>query len=109
MHKPTFVERNRRAWNQSRVDANQKDIVACFRKLGWYVKHVHDVKSMCDILILRRSVVVAVEIKDGRKPKSKRKLTEGEERFRDAWRAHGGNWELVECLDDVLEVDRAYR
>ena len=100
----SFVERNRRDFHRSRVDKNQADIVACFRKLGWYVKHVHDVKAMCDIMILKHGRVVAVEIKDGRKPPSKRKLSPGEEQFRDAWVINGGEWWLVETLDDVLKL-----
>jgi hypothetical protein len=41
---------------------------------------------------------VLVEVKDGRKPPSARKLTPDEDRFRRGWK---GYYAIVESLDDV--------
>lgn len=86
----------------AKVDDNQKEIVALFRKLGWYVLIVSQLKNCCDIIISKNGRTVAIEIKDGSKPPSARKLSEGESRFRDEWL---GEWALVESNDDVIAID----
>lgn len=43
-----------------------------------------------------------MEIKDGNKSLSKRKLTEGEQKFKDEWK--GGKYYIVESLDNALSV-----
>ena len=107
LHKPTFVERNRsHFYNQSRVDKNQKSLVAAFRSLGWYVLHTNSLKHACDLMVIKKGRVVAVEIKDGSKSPSKRQLSEGEKLFKTNWRASGGEWRLVESVDDVVKVNK---
>ncbi len=66
----------------SNTDSNQKEIVAEFRKMGAYVKHIHMVPNCCDILVAYRGWFIPVEIKDGSKPKSAIKLTYCEEEFK---------------------------
>ena len=106
-HLPTFVEKQRsHFYNRSRVDANQKSIVSAFRSLGWYVMHTHDLKKSCDLIILKEGRVVAIEIKDGTKIPSKRKLSPGETEFKAAWLINGGEWRLVESTEDVLLVNK---
>ena len=107
-HEPTFVAKQRsHFYNQSRVDKNQKSIVRTFRSLGWYVLHTNSLKKACDLIVVRKGRVVAVEIKDGSKPPSKRKLSSGEEEFRTLWEAGGGEWALIESLDDVLRLNKS--
>jgi hypothetical protein len=55
-------------------------------------------------MVLKNGRVIAVEIKDGSKPPSKRKLSPGEEQFRDDWQANGGEWLLIQSPDGVLET-----
>lgn len=93
----------------SRVDKNQPAVVSAFRKLGYFVKHCHETPHFVDILVIKSGFVGFVEIKDGQKPPSARKLTNGEQGFKDAMDVYGGNWFLVKDLDDVLEVDRFYK
>jgi len=83
---------------RAKVDANQKEIVQAFRSLGAYVLHVHQLKNCCDCIVVFKGVTVAVEIKDGKKVPSERKLTEGEEKFMQAWTASGGKWAKVESI-----------
>lgn len=104
-HKPTFVAKQRsHFYNRSRVDKNQKEIVAAFRKLGWYVLHTHPLKHACDLMVLKQGEVIAIEVKDGSKPPSKRKLSGGELEFKMTWMAAGGTWKLVESVDDVIKL-----
>ena len=43
-----------------------------------------------------------MEIKDENQPPSKRKLTEGEEGFKEKWQ--GGNYNIVKNLRQAIEV-----
>jgi len=86
----------------AKVDDNQPDIVKAFRGLGWSVLIVSQLKRCCDLFVSKNGRTVAVEIKDGSKVPSRRKLTEGETEFRDSWQ---GEWRLVESVDDVIELN----
>jgi hypothetical protein len=87
----------------ARVDDNQPEIVAAFRKLGWSVLIISQLKNCCDIIVAKCGVTIAVEIKDGDKPPSARKLSKGEQDFKDNWL---GQWELIESINDVIELDK---
>tara|TARA_R110000822_G_scaffold77084_5_gene185125 strand:+ start:2022 stop:2384 length:363 start_codon:yes stop_codon:yes gene_type:complete len=103
-HKPTFVENMTRNYHRSRIDANQPAIVAIFRMKGWYVLHTHDLKNACDLMVVKDGRTIAIEIKDNDKPPSARELSEGEKKFRDNWTTNGGEWMLIECIEDVLKI-----
>ncbi len=83
------------------IDANQPEIVDAFRKLGCSVLIISQLKNCCDAFIAKGGVTVAVEIKDGTLPPSKRKLTDGEREFRESWRGH---YAVVESIDDVTNL-----
>lgn len=73
--------------HRARVDANQPDIVAVFRRHGFSVLHLHQIGHGCpDILIAKYGRSYLVEIKDGSQPFHKRKLTPDEEKFLLSWK-----------------------
>lgn len=85
---------------RGKVDDNQKAIVAAFRKAGATVQHLSDVGGGCpDIVIGYMGVNVLVEIKDGNKPPSARKLTPDQVKFHDEWR---GVVAVVKNTDEVI-------
>ncbi|WP_372857659.1 hypothetical protein [Pseudoalteromonas sp.] len=86
----------------AKVDDNQKEVVALFRKLGWTVLIISQLKNCCDIIISKNGRTVAIEIKDGSKPPSQRKLSDGEIKFRDSWQ---GEYALIETQSDVIELN----
>ncbi len=86
----------------ARCDENQPEIVKVFRKVGWTVLIISQLKNCCDIIVSKNGRTVAIEIKDGTKPLSKQKLTEGEEEFKANWQ---GEYRLVNCPDDVLLIN----
>ena len=88
----------------AKVDDNQSDIVKLFRKLGWTVLIISQLKNCCDIIVSKNGRTVAVEIKDGAKPPSQRKLSSGEVKFRDNWQ---GEYALIICADDVISLESA--
>ena len=87
----------------ARVDDNQPEVVAAFRKLGWTVLIISQLKKCCDIIVSKSGETIAVEIKDGSKPLSARKLTAGELEFKDNWQ---GRYELVESIEDVIKINK---
>jgi hypothetical protein len=93
----------------AKVDANQPAIVAALRKAGASVGLLHSVGGGCPDLVvgyrdpatgLRECVLV--EVKDGSKPPSARKLTEDQEDWHAAWR--GRPVAVVETVEDALRV-----
>lgn len=85
----------------ARVDDNQPEIVKAFRSLGWYVLIISQLKNCCDIIVSKNGRTIAVEIKDGKKSPSQRKLSTGELKFKDEWQ---GEYKLIICVKDVLDI-----
>lgn len=74
-------------WRAAKVDANQAVIVETLRAVGATVLHLHTVGQGCpDLLVGLRGRNVLMEIKDGNKPPSARRLTPDEQKFMDEWR-----------------------
>jgi hypothetical protein len=88
----------------ARIDDNQPEIVKEFRRLGFSVLLISQLKNCADILISRDMFTAIIEIKDGKKSPSQRRLTEGEQKFKDSWK---GRYYLCESLKDVAKIDRA--
>ena len=84
------------------VDDNQSEIVAALRAVGGSVVDLSSVGAGCpDVLCGYRGVNYAVEIKDGAKVKSQRKLTPAQVEFHAAWR---GQICVVETVDEALRA-----
>lgn len=70
------VNPNRRA---RRVDANQVEVTEALRKIGAAVTPIHTLgKGIPDLLVSYRQRWIVLEVKDGKKPPSKRELTTDE-------------------------------
>lgn len=87
---------------RARKDANHADIVRVFRDHGATVLDVSTVPNLgCDLIVGMYKVTRPVEVKDGSKPPSQRKLTGSEEDLIAGWK--GGPVEVV-CSE--ADVDR---
>lgn len=86
----------------ARKDANHNEICKVFRDLGWSVLETYQLKECCDCFVAKHNRTIAVEIKDGSKPPSHRKLTKGEQIFKETWK---GEYAIVECVNDVLAIN----
>lgn len=85
-----------------RTDANQGAIVAALRKVGASVCIISGVGEGCpDLIVGRGSVNYLLEVKDGSKPPSARKLTDDEQKFHESW---WGRVDVVESVDDALRA-----
>ena len=86
----------------AKVDANQAEIVEALRKNGWYVLIVSQLKNCCDVIASKKGRTVAIEIKDGSRIKSERRLTEGEQKFKKEWQ---GEYALIEKVEDIKNLE----
>jgi hypothetical protein len=87
-----------------KVDSNHAEIIEAFRKLGWSARSTATIgKGFPDAVVGKFGYTTLIEIKDGAKPQSKRRLTEDEEEFFKEWR---GSLVLIESIQDVISFDR---
>ena len=86
----------------ARTDSNHAEVVAAFRELGWSVLDISKLHNCADLVVAKWETIV-IEIKDGKKPPSARKLTEGEQTFSDNWK---GRYEIVTSVQDVIKITR---
>lgn len=86
-----------------RTDANHKQIIDAIRKIpSLSVFSTHMVgKGFPDIVIGYKGINYLVEIKDGEKTKSQKKLTDDEIKFHQSW---FGQIIVCECVQDVLQL-----
>lgn len=85
-----------------RKDSNHDEVVDWFRAHGCSVHSTHMVgDGFLDIVVGLRGINCLVEIKDGRKPPSRRQLTADEHKFFQSW---GGMALVVESTDDCQVV-----
>jgi hypothetical protein len=87
----------------AKVDANQTEIVAALRSLGATVQSLASVGHGCpDLLVGFRGQTLLMEVKDGKKPPSERKLNDDQLRWHGAW--HGGPLAVVDNVDAALRM-----
>ena len=85
-----------------RLDANHNEIVSALRTAGASVQSLASIGGGClDLLVGVRGVTTVMEIKDGNKPPSKKRLTTDEQRWYDAW---NGSKFIVYSVDQALQI-----
>lgn len=73
----------------AKIDANQPEIVKALRKVGASVAPAHTMgQGFPDLVVGFRDATYLLEVKDGSKPPSARKLTPDQVEWHDAWRGH---------------------
>jgi hypothetical protein len=86
----------------ARVDENQQEIVQALRKVGASVISLAAVgDDFPDIIAGIRNLNFLLEIKDGNKPPSRRKLRPGQRVFHATWQ---GQIAVVTSVDEALEI-----
>lgn len=84
-------------------DANAADLVELWRNNGgeaWYMAP----GTGYDLTVALAGVFLPVEVKDGSKPPSERKLTKNEQTQREKCQARGVPYIVWECDADVLQM-----
>lgn len=86
----------------ARIDDNHAAIVKALRAVGASVQSLAAIGKGCpDLLIGHRGLNYVFEIKDGKKPPSKCKLTPDEIAWMNKWR---GKFHVVYSVDDALSI-----
>ena len=85
----------------AKKDVNHNEIADIFKKNGWSVLDVSQLKKCCDMFIAKRGRTIAVEVKDGAKPPSARKLTDGELIFARNW---NGEYRVITTEQEALDL-----
>jgi hypothetical protein len=88
----------------NRIDANQNKIVDGLRKAGAYVRIISQGDGIPDLLVGYNGYTILMEVKDGDKVPSARKLTEAEQKFFDEW--DGGMLVVVNSVEEAIEILR---
>ena len=85
-----------------RIDANQNDIVKALRACGATVRVISQGDGIPDLLVGYQGYTILMEVKDGQKAPSARKLTEAEQEFFEKWT--GGMLVIVNSVEEALEI-----
>jgi len=86
----------------AKVDANQSEMVADLRACGVSVQPLHSVGGgVPDLLCGFRGRNVLIEVKDGSKPPSARKLTKDQVEWHGAWR---GQVAVAKSTEEALAI-----
>jgi hypothetical protein len=92
---------------RARIDSNHTEIVAEFRAYGWFVRDTHHVgDGFFDLIAIKHGRVLFVEVKDGAKPPSARKLTPDEVAVHADFMRAGAEVVIVETVADVQRLTR---
>lgn len=90
-----------------RVDSNQKEITALFRKMGASVLVMSELgKGAPDLAVGMNGCTYLVELKDGSKSPSAQKLTPCEQLFFHTWNGHVC---IINSLEQVIEFVNSTR
>lgn len=86
----------------AKVDANQSEIVAALRAAGATVTPTHSAgEGFPDLAVGFRGQSFLIEVKDGSKPPSARKLTPDQQKWHAAWR---GQKAVASTVAEALAV-----
>lgn len=86
----------------AKADDNQREIVKALRSAGATVQLLHSVGGGCpDALVGHRGRNFVVELKDGSKPPSARKLTPDQLEWHASWR---GQVAIVTTVEEALDL-----
>lgn len=92
----------------ARRDANEGDIIKALRAEGAYVKVIND-EGLFDLLVAYTGPsgfqhTLLLEVKDGAKPPSARRLTDAEAKFHEEWPL--SNLYVVTSVEDAVALLR---
>ena len=87
----------------AKIDANHEQVVSALRAAGASVQSLSGVgKGVPDLLVGFQGKTLLMEVKDGRKTPSERRLTEDQVKWHGAWR--GGPLAVVDGVDAALRM-----
>ena len=88
----------------AKVDENQSVIVKALRRIGCTVLITSQLKNAFDLLVGYDGKLFIMEVKDGEKPPSQRKLSEGEQKCADDFERVNVPYNVVNSIDEAVEL-----
>lgn len=89
----------------ARQDANHGAIVEAFQKAGWHVEDMSGVgNGFPDLIAIKHGRVAFIEVKDGQKSPSRRRLTPDEEAKATEFAAAGAWIHVIESVEQALRL-----
>ena len=88
----------------ARRDANERAIIKAMEAEGAFVRQIND-EGRFDLLVWHKGQTLLMEVKDGSKPPSARRLSDAEQKFHDEW--PGNNLHVVISEAEAIVVLRA--
>lgn len=88
----------------ARRDNGEQDIIKAMRACGAFVKSIND-EGTFDLLCWYNGHTLLLEIKDGSRPPSARRLTDAEQKFHDEW--PGSNLYIINSVQEALDLLKA--
>jgi len=86
---------------KAKIDGNHSEIVSALRRLGFSVLSLATVGKGCpDLICARRGINYLLEIKDGAKCPSARRLTDDQKKFYYNW---SGQYRVINSVEEVIE------
>ena len=93
--------------HRAKTDANHSQVVDALRRIGCSVRSTAALgRGFPDLAVGYRGMNFLLEVKDGSKPPSARKLTEDEQKFLLEWRGH---YAVVESANDAIAIVTAWQ
>ena len=88
----------------ARRDANERDIIKALEAEGAFVRQIND-EGRFDLLVWHKGQTLLMEVKDGAKPPSARRLSDAEQKFHDEW--PGDNLYVVNSEAEAIAILRS--
>lgn len=89
---------------RARVDATHKPVMQALRACGWLVVDTSRLKRFVDLIAVKGGRVEWIEIKDGSKPPSARKLTPDEADLHSALKQAGVEVRIIESVEQAIKL-----
>lgn len=94
----------------ARVDANHAEVAEAYRMLGCSFLSLASLgRGAPDAAVGWAGLTSLIEIKDGKKPKSARKLTEDQEKFWETWKGGVRLIDSPQAVAEHVQVLRAWK
>ena len=87
-----------------RVDRNHGTVAHVLKQAGWAVVDTSRCAGLWDLVCVRRGICMFVEVKDGSKPASARKLTPAQQELHALFAGAGYPIRVVTSIDEALTL-----
>lgn len=92
------------SYHKSKVDSNHLEVVNALRSCGAFVLDCSALRNAFDLLVGFNGQLYIVEVKDGNKPPSARKLTSGELKCKEMFESVGVKYHVITSVAEAISL-----